>query len=219
MTNEQRTAYGYKAVTKRSVLPIYAVGIVLLIYSLCFPLYRAVHFIAAILVASAVYLLLSALLPKKIVYVPTAPARTGDERTDSLMETGRKSLEQLRGAQAEIIDAGICQVLMRMEDVCVKIFTYLHENPGDIDSARMFLKFYLPTTAKMAQTYAKLEKQGADGENITETRTKISDALMRSCAAFEKQLDSLFSHIAMDISADISVMEDVMTANGLWDNN
>ena len=54
-----------------------------------------------------------------------------------------------------------------------------------------------------------------EGENITETMRKIREVLATIEEAFEKQLDSLFSDEALDISTDISVLETMMAREGL----
>jgi len=56
--------------------------------------------------------------------------------------------------------------------------------------------------------------QGVSGEHIGSTMRKIEDILDAVVAAYEKQLDSLFSEEAMDISADITVLEGMMEREG-----
>ena len=58
---------------------------------------------------------------------------------------------------------------------------------------------------------------GVSGENIGATMSKV-EAMMRTIvAAFEKQLDALYGAEALDISTDITVLEQMMAREGLTD--
>ena len=77
------------------------------------------------------------------------------------------------------------------------------------------MSYYLPTTLKLLNTYAELAEQSVRGQNITATMTKIESMMDTIVVAFEKQLDSLFGAEALDISTDITVMENMLHREGL----
>ena len=83
---------------------------------------------------------------------------------------------------------------------------------------RKFMNYYLPTTLKLLDSYALLEAQGIEGENITASKAEIERTMDTLIAGFEKQLDRLFSSQAMDITADVEVLEGMMAQDGLGDN-
>ena len=56
---------------------------------------------------------------------------------------------------------------------------------------------------------------GISGENIDGTKTKVENMMKTVVKAFEKQLDSLYGADALDISADIQVMETLLAQEGL----
>ena len=60
-----------------------------------------------------------------------------------------------------------------------------------------------------------MDSTGIDGENITATKEKVEGMLDTLCAAFDKQLDSLYGDEALDISTDITVMEQMLQQEGL----
>ncbi len=64
-------------------------------------------------------------------------------------------------------------------------------------------------------TYAQLEKQKIAASNIAETMAKIEEMLDKINEAFEKQLNLQFSDEALDISTDITVMENILSSEGL----
>ena len=77
------------------------------------------------------------------------------------------------------------------------------------------MNYYLPTAIKLLETYERLDHQAVKGENIRSSMEDIDRFMYTVADAFEKQLDSLFSDEAMDISADISVFETMLKQEGL----
>ena len=71
------------------------------------------------------------------------------------------------------------------------------------------------TTIKLLTAYDQMSRQGVSGENITGTMEKVEGMMSSIVQAFEKQLDSLFGDEAMDISTDITVLENMMVREGL----
>ena len=56
---------------------------------------------------------------------------------------------------------------------------------------------------------------GVSGENIDGTKGKVESRMKTVVKAFEKQLDSLYGVDALDVSADIKVLETLMAREGL----
>ena len=78
-----------------------------------------------------------------------------------------------------------------------------------------FTAYYLPQTLKITETYARMEAQGIEGENIALAKQKITDALDKLAAGYRQQLDQLFESDVVDITADIAVMEQMLARDGL----
>ena len=77
------------------------------------------------------------------------------------------------------------------------------------------MNYYLPTTLKLLNAYDRMDGAGVSGENITGTKEKVENIMGTIVTAFEKQLDALFGADAMDISTDISVLETMLSREGL----
>ena len=77
------------------------------------------------------------------------------------------------------------------------------------------MNYYLPTTLKLLSSYDKLEDTGITGTNISETMLSIERMMNTIVMAFEKQLDALYGADALDISSDITVLENMMAREGL----
>jgi len=122
---------------------------------------------------------------------------------------------EFRELRASIADISISTKVSRIEDLTAKIFRIVEEDPEKQPKIRRFMSYYLPTTQKLIRSYATLEKQGVKGENITAAKENIGRILDTLATGFEQQLDQLFSTDAMDIAADITVLENLMHQDGL----
>ena len=89
------------------------------------------------------------------------------------------------------------------------------ENPDRLPEVRRLFGYFLPTTMKLMDNYKVIKVQDVKGENASATVQKIEDMLGKIADAFEYQLDAFFAKTAMDVAADISVMESLMAQQGM----
>jgi len=137
---------------------------------------------------------------------------TSDQTPDNIF---MPIIMELREVKATIADAAISEKVNRLEELTGKIFRIVEENPGKQPQIRRFMSYYLPTTLKLLRSYATLEKQGIKGENIMAAKKNIGGILDTLATGYEQQLDLLFKSDAMDIAADITVLENLMQQDGL----
>jgi hypothetical protein len=62
-----------------------------------------------------------------------------------------------------------------------------------------------------------MERTGVDGGNISSAMKDVEEIMDKLVSGFEKQLDVLYENEAMDVSTDISVLENMMSMEGLSD--
>ena len=127
----------------------------------------------------------------------------------------QRLLRQLHEAGAVLADPVLRDKAARLETVSARIFALAEADPGKEDQLRKFISYYLPTALKLLHTYAQLDGQGVDGENITKTKQSIERSLDLLVTAFENQLDKLFQSDALDVSADIAALEGMLNLDGL----
>lgn len=60
-----------------------------------------------------------------------------------------------------------------------------------------------------------MDAAGISGSNIDTTKQKVESMLTTIVQAFDRQLDALFGEEALDISTDITVMENLLAQEGL----
>ena len=124
-------------------------------------------------------------------------------------------LAQIRDLNDRIADEHLSAQMDRMEQVAGRIFRLIEEDENKRAAAGTFLSYYLPTTLKLLRSYDELSRQGVSGQNITGTMEKVEGMMDTIVLAFEKQLDGLFGDQAMDISTDITVLDNMMAREGL----
>lgn len=124
-------------------------------------------------------------------------------------------LREIRLINDLIPDPVISAKIDRIEEITHKILQYQKTHPQRSDQLRTFLNYYLPTTLKILRSYARLDAQGVEGENISAAKERIEGMMDQVVEGFEKQLDKLFSSDAMDIAADVQVLENMLKKDGL----
>ena len=214
------------ATKRKSVAPFYAVAAVWLACGLLVPLYEPMHYLLAAAASGVVFLLVGALCRSGALgqaeEAPAAPKQeaepsTGNAELDKMLKDGRLAIAEMKRLDDNIADPGISADIVRLEQVSQKIFDEVKRDPGKLPQIRKFMDYYLPTTLKLLNTYDRMSGAGVSGENIDTTLAKVEGMMRTIVAAFEKQLDSLYGAEALDISTDITVLENMMAREGLTD--
>lgn len=206
-------------IKKKSVVPVYGVAAVWVLYCAVFPLYKTWHFVLLACSAALAYVLLSFLFPGKSEYVEAVaePVRSGDELIDALLADGERAVAEMGALRDAMQEGPVRQKLDKIISVIDKIFKNLLEAPGGYKQVKRFADFYLPTTIKLLHSYDRFGKSEASGENVTGARERIESALDTILASYRKFFDSLFASQALDIETDIIVLEGMLKNEGLLD--
>lgn len=220
-------------VKKRSVLPIYFVGLTWLVWALCLPLYRPTHYVMAALASFIAYHLGKMLFPDRGYQAQDAaqdapraepqaaprpeakPKSTGNPEIDALLVERERAVSEMRRLNDSIEGPRISAQISRLEATTGKIIDAVVESPAKLPQIRKFMNYYLPTTLKLLNAYDRMDATGASGANIDGTKGKIEEMLDTICTAFSRQLDALYGEEALDISAEITVMEQMLAQEGL----
>ncbi len=208
-----------REIRKKSVVPVYAVAAVWLLYALFFPLYLLWHFILLIIIAILVYVLFSKLFPGKIIKVkePEKEKSTGNPELDAIIREGKTAIKEMGRLYTSIPEPSVKSRIMEIMNISEKIIKNAESDRRDIPMTRKFLNYYLPTTIKLLHAYDRMYAQGIDGDNISGTMSRVEDMLDTIVKAYKKQLDALFAHEALDIETDIQVMDGMLRREGLKD--
>lgn len=209
-----------KKIVHKSAAPLYAAAVVWVLYALLFPLHRLTHFIVVIL-ASALVGGIAKLICKDVVEeveVPAEPETTGNAELDKMIDACDKAIAEMKRLDDNIADEKISAQIVRLGTLTEKILGQVKADPAKLPQIRKFMNYYVPTTLKLLNAYDRMGAQGVEGENISGTMAKVEQMMGTIVIAFEKQLDSLFGSEALDISTDITVLENMMAREGLSDD-
>ena len=207
--------------SKAYVIAFIAVGLVVALYSLIFPMYRWQHYLIAagiaLLVGRIAYIMAQGLDTTQEAPVQQSIPKTGDSAVDSLVEKGQEMLAEIRKENDLIPDPELTAQMNQLDKVANQIFHTVAEQPAKAPQIRRFMDYYLPTTLKMLTSYRKMDERQVSGQNAQETRAQIREAMATVLKAFDKQLDALYQDEMLDISTDIDVMETMLRQDGLID--
>lgn len=232
---------------RKPVSPIYAFGAVFLMYSVFFNLLSRGGVVKCLLIAWAVSSLVKSLAKKdrkektvntdqpkseaekkKEASKPEAskqdaqkdePKSTGNPELDAVIRQGRYSVKRIQEINDDIPDYKISAQLKQIEILTASVIDQVERKEDKLKQVRQFMNYYLPTTIKLLEQYVQLQNVGLRGENISAAMTQIEEMLDKVIVAFQKQLDSLFERDVVDITADIQVMEQMMAAQGLTEDD
>ncbi len=208
-------------IKRKSTVPFYAAAGVWVLYALLFPLYRAGQFVLVAAASAVVYFIMSMVCAPVEEEVPDKPVEekpTGNAELDKMITDGKAAIAEMKRLSSSIHDPQISNSIERMEDVCAKIFERVKSDPARLPQIRKFMDYYLPTTLKILGAYDRMGAQGVSGENIANTMQRVEGIMGTIVAAFEKLLDSLFGEEALDITTDVTVLENLMKREGLVDD-
>ena len=164
------------------------------------------------------------MLSKTLVVRGKAPAPekepTPEKKVTNRKKTGKEDkyqtiLRQLRQANDAIPGKEMSDKIDRMEQISARIFELAKKDPDKEAQLTRFMDYYLPTSLKLLNTYADLDKQGIRGENIDETKASIEVAMDLLVTAFENQLDKLYESDALDVSSEITALQGMLNLDGL----
>lgn len=207
---------------RKSPVPLYGAAAVWAVWGLLLPMYALWHLLAAAGLSVLAALVLRKVFPDTVLTVPDLPPEpvsTGNPEIDALIDQRDKALSEMRRLNDAIADEKISQQIDRMEKTTQAIFTHVAEHPQKLPQIQRFLNYYLPTTLKLLNAYDRMDSAGVAGANIDGTMGKIESMLDTVAAAYDKQLDALFADEALDISAEITVMEQMLCQEGLSGQN
>ena len=207
-----------KKIVHKPAAPIYAAAVVWILYALLFPLYRVGHFALCAAAAAAVYLIARLFCRDVVEEVEEKPEPTGNAELDKMISDGNLAIAEMKRLNESIKDEKISRQIDRLEEISGKIFDCVKASPEKLPQIRKFMNYYLPTTLKLLNAYDRMGSQGVSGENISGTMERVENMMGTIVTAFERQLDGLFGDQALDISTDITVLENMMAREGLSDD-
>ena len=146
-----------------------------------------------------------------------APAPQAEPQPAPKAQEEDAILAEIRAVNDAVANEKVSAQIGQIGTITAKILDYQRSHPDSAPQLHSFLSYYLPTTLKILRAYGQLESQEVSGENITAAMARIEGMMDKVVEGFEKQLDLLFQGDAMDITADVAVLERMLAKDGLSD--
>lgn len=147
-----------------------------------------------------------------------AEAAKVNPQLQSVLDRGNSFLRQIRSCNDAIPGEEISEKISRIESIVAQIFQQAQQHPEIVPELNRLMDYYLPMTVKLLNAYAEMDRQPVQGQNILSSKLEIENTLDTLNTAFERLLDDLFRHTAMDVASDISVLNTLLAQEGLADD-
>lgn len=195
--------------TNKSPIPYYGVAI---LWLLIIVFQQADRTTVSMILSIIVFLVLK-LITQPHEAIETAPL---DSDQESVLVRGESASQALNRLWNQIQNREMREKISELENLSEKILNEVRERPEKQPKIRTFVDYYFPTTLNILEAYRRAEATGIEGENITKTKQQIISMLdSYILIVFNKQLDSLFGSDALDISMELSVLQNMMVREGI----
>lgn len=199
---------------KPSVLPYYAAALVWLVLGLALPLYKLWALALTAAASVACFVGAKRVCPPRVVETEV-PFHTGSDDVDQMLADIQAKLDTLHALNDALPDPQLTAAMTRMEKAGRAIVEAVEANPAKAKQVRRFANYYLPDAVNVLQQYATMARQGVRGENAAAVRAEVERNAASIATAFENQLDSLYAAESMDLSADLTVLQNMLKGQGL----
>ena len=199
-----------KIIKSKSVIPIYSVGFLWIIYAILFPLYRLTDYFIVVVLSLFLYLLTSFAIPTLFARKVVKDTNTGDAFLDEMLVEALDNLEKIRVVQNTILKDSIRKHIESILDDTQSIIEFVKNNPDKSSNASQFFYYYLPETVKILNSYKELETLGQAEENQSMSSLKMEEFIRELVTAFHKILDNVYEDKAMETSINIDVMKKML---------
>lgn len=196
-------------------MPVYFIALVWIFSAFVIGIHGVLGYVGTAVFSAVAYFVGKAIFPDKLEEVEAPDPEPADPELAALKKERDRAISEMRRLNDNIEDEQISAQIDQIEQTTARIFDHVIANPEKKSTVRRFMDYYLPTVLKLLNQYDRMDSLGTGGENINAAKEKIFNMLSTVSAAFDKQLDSLFQNDYMDISAEVSVLEQMMGQDGL----
>jgi len=193
--------------------PFLMAGLAVLLFALVCGIGSVISYVLALLAGALGFIGGKKAFPDRVIEVERAP-QSGSSEVDALIAEARIQLGQIAAANEAIADPALSAEIADIENTCRRILVRLEEQPNMLSSLRTFLRYYLPSTLKLLDARAKLEREVNAGESA-QIAEKISTAVAQVRSAFHKQLQALDEFRFINLESEMDVLADMLRSDGL----
>lgn len=217
-------------VPKKSIIPNLLVAVIWIISLFTAPYLSYPKLGITLVVSLIVYIIAKSKFPTTYVELSEADGKaadeeikkTGDKIVDEFIDKITNYMGQVHLLNSAIADDEMSSNLYEIEKILGHIAEKIKtekEKYKRIEKLTQFMNYYIPTMVKIVDSYRKMENKTFAGDNIKETKKRISETMPFIRDAFAAEYDSMFKEEMIDITTDIEVLESMLSQEGLIDKN
>ena len=193
-------------------LPFIAAGAVWFVLALILPIYKLYAIILTAAIAAAAFIFLTAKRRQQLAKLPPAPpVKVRAEEMSKKIDLCRETLlNQQKQIKSTAVSSSVGSIAGTMDLIADE----LERDPKDRNKVRKLANHYTSMITGPVDKYIQLESQSTEGENIRNSMERIEEGLSGADEALKRILDDMFSDDAMEVSADITVLEQLLKTEG-----
>jgi len=192
-------------------LPFVAAGATWFVLALVLPVYKLLPLLLCGVGAAAVFIVLSGKRKAQIAKLPPAP--TVKVRAEEMAKKLDEYRDKLASQAERIADPETARTVRVLSSTLDLIADEVGTDSKDRNKVRKLANHYCDMIAELVDKYILLEGQAdavAEGGNVEAALLRIRESLSGTEGALKKILDDLFAGEAMEVSADTSVLEQLL---------
>jgi 5-bromo-4-chloroindolyl phosphate hydrolysis protein len=142
-----------------------------------------------------------------------------DQRAQNIITNGNIYLDKIEKSKEKIKNGVFLEKVEKVSQTIENILLLIQKYPDKAYALDKFMDYYLPTTAKLVDTYIEFEQMNTGDEKINSSMKEIDKSVGTINEAFEKIQVELLSDRAMDIKTDIDTMKLLLNQEGLLEDD
>lgn len=136
------------------------------------------------------------------------------ERAREIINQGKNSLDRIKLSQARINDGNFRANVDKLIKNSVDILNIVEKYPDKSYALNKFSDYYLPTAAKLVETYNDFEMMRTNDKKILTSMKQINESILTIAEAFDKIKVELLADRAMDVKTDIDTINLLLNQEG-----
>lgn len=132
-----------------------------------------------------------------------------------IVREGEAYIEKIHRINEKLPEKLVSDKLYRLEDAVTALVEEVKKQPGKVDQLRKIMNYYLPTTEKLMNAYIEMEREENKDQQLYDSQAEIKETLDTINESFEKLLTKMETERSWDVSTDISVLNTMLSLEGL----
>lgn len=140
-------------------------------------------------------------------------------QAEEIIGNCEKLLEEMKKRRDSITSLSFNKSLKPLFENIADILNIVKKYPEKAISLNKFNDFYMPTAAKLVESYQEFEQIDTDDAKILKSMIEIQSSINTITEAFDKVKVELISDRAMDVKTDIDTINLVLKQEGLLEGD